>query len=119
MLPKRLRFPLRKRGTFFDTARRLHTRFFVCWYAQENELFRSSVVVSRRVSLHAVDRNQLKRRMREILMQVTAPNGLKTVFVMKRAALELSPSQLATEVQQTIDRIVYETAHPASHRRID
>ena len=111
MLPKHLRLPLRKSGTFFATAQRVSHPWFTCWYRHDDSHFQASIIVSKKVSLLAVDRNQLKRRVRTILQRVTPPNGLKTVFVMKRASLSVSVDELATAVQKTLIQISHENNH--------
>lgn len=114
MLPKHLRLPLRKSGTFFATAQRIGHQWFTCWYRHEGDQFQVSIVVGKKVSQLAVDRNSLKRRMRIILQHVAPPNGLKTVFVMKRASLSTPTPELAEAVQKTLDQISHETPHPKS-----
>jgi ribonuclease P protein component len=63
MLPKQLRFPLRQSKTFFHDARRVVSPPFLIYY-QENSAgatAQAAVIVPKKVSKKAVERNRLKR----------------------------------------------------------
>jgi ribonuclease P protein component len=63
MLPKQLRFPLRQAKNFFHDARRVSSPPFLLYIENGllSELARAAVIVPKKVSKKAVDRNALKR----------------------------------------------------------
>src|SRR5690606_3327678 len=115
-LPKKLRLPLRTSGSFFIEARRFGHQWFNCWYKLEPGSFQASIIVSKQVSTKAVDRNELKRRVRNILQHLTPPNGVKTVFVMKRISLRVPREELAAEIQKTLLKITKQPHENTHHR---
>lgn len=113
LFPSR-RLSLRKSPDFFDLAHRSYHQLFTCWYIFEptlSEPFQAAVVVGKKVSPLAVDRNKLKRRTLQILQHLEAPIGLKTVLVMKHAALEVPTDSLTTAVSSVLQKIKHEKNH--------
>lgn len=90
-----------------DFTRVLHkgrytsTQFFLLKYFPNNQpQSRFGFVISAKVSKKAVERNLLKRRLREIIKHnlKTIKDGYDVVFLAKKNAIQLTFAQLQNEV---------------------
>ncbi|RMG16298.1 MAG: ribonuclease P protein component [Deltaproteobacteria bacterium] len=108
-LPRSAR--LRRRREFVEVqryGRSVRTRVLVLLVAT-NELGRRrlGVTVSRRVSRRAVDRNRIKRRLREIFRRERGvlPDGVDVVLVARPAALDASYETLRSAFLEAARRL--------------
>ncbi len=105
MLAQRHRLQLRPQAdAFFSSATRIPTPLFSLWYRPADS-FAAAVVVGKKVSKHAVERNRIKRAVLRVLqtcvLEDTAPSA-EIVFTMQAAAAGLSREALEAAVRDAL-----------------
>jgi len=104
MLPKKLRFPLRKNQSFFEEARTVGSRYFVVYFqtgtAQQS---RAAVITSKKQFPKATQRNAQKRRVRAGLKPLVSKmqcnqQPIDTVWFIKKTAANLEHQGLVREM---------------------
>lgn len=90
------------RGSFFSL------RFFNVNYAPNRLGFtRLAFVVNKKTAKKAVERNEIKRKLREIFRALydTLPTGYDVIVNVKREALEANSDALRAEAQKVPERL--------------
>lgn len=107
MLPKVNR--LTKKEDFIEVkskGKKIQSNSFAFAYLAKNEVnaSRFGFVVSTKISKRAVDRNRVKRVLRNILKDklTVIENGFDGVFLVKQSILKVDSSNLAREVEQIL-----------------
>jgi len=99
MLNKSFRLPAQ---TEFKHAQKLHTEFLFIKY-QKNDLkvSRFGFVISKAISKSAVDRNRIKRRIRNVIERniVKMPTGYDMLFIIKKFLNENEKAETDTLVK--------------------
>ena len=74
---------------------------------KNDDLVKFGMVISKKVSKRAVDRNKIKRRLMEVLGKRLDKFkvGLRVLFLVKKAAVEVSVTDLEKEVDRLISKI--------------
>jgi ribonuclease P protein component len=107
MLPKSHRLPLRSLPDFFTQAQKLHNRFFTLFYRTTPSLTRATVVIPKKAISAASGRNLVKRQLRETLRPlVVDQTGLELVVVVKAAATQVNPTELAAELTKSYQTLI-------------
>jgi ribonuclease P protein component len=103
MLRKRERLSRDAFNRFFSAGKRYHTTLFQCMYSPHNT-FHASVVVSKKVLRHAVDRNKLKRRTYDILRRRARAQDLSGVYICitKKPASQASYRDICASIDDLI-----------------
>lgn len=101
MLPKSNRFPFR--GNFPKTV--LHTPLFTIRYEKTGESLRGAVVVSKKVSKKATERNTLRRIFSESFNQYTQ-SPYSVVFFVKKGALESEKEALKKNIDSMLHSLL-------------
>jgi len=65
----------------------------------------TTVVVSKKIEKKAVGRNKIKRRIREVLKNISLPQNTAVVFYPKKRVTEVSFKELKKEVQKVLTLI--------------
>ncbi len=83
----------------------MHTPLFQLIYAPYPTLH-ASVVVSKKISKHAVDRNKIRRRVYDVARRYRSESGLTGVyiFIMKNGVEKSSYHDIAEEVRKAITK---------------
>lgn len=80
----------------------------VRWKANNSSLSRFGIVVGKKVSLHAVERNRVKRRIREItrlfLREKRVPPGFDVVILPRTLTVNLPYTELAQNLATLLRR---------------
>lgn len=107
MLPKKERLSRAEFNRFFSLGKRLHSKSFTMVYAPHDSLH-VSVVTSKKVSPHAVDRNKVRRRIYDIVRHYRDAFGTKGVciFLMKTGAKDVPYALLKEEVHEHLHTIM-------------
>jgi ribonuclease P protein component len=85
MLPKKNRLPTTTFDEVIKSGKRADSFLFSLTFLPNSEKTAYSAVVSKKVGSTAVKRNALRRRIYEILHQLSLKNGLGIVFAKKNA----------------------------------
>ncbi len=74
---------------------------------KEDKLLKFGVIISKKISKRAVDRNKIKRRLMVVLSKKLDKfqSGLRVLFLVKKAALEASVVDLEKEVDRLIPKL--------------
>lgn len=107
MLKKKERLTRKEFDRFFSIGKRLHTPSFQLIYAPSSS-FHGSVVVGKKVSKKAVDRNRLRRRIYALLYTCNKTTPLfKTIIVITKSQVTaLSKRALRDEIHKAIEKVV-------------
>jgi ribonuclease P protein component len=107
MLPKKERLSRAEFNRFFSLGKRFHSKNFTIVYTPHNSLH-VSVVTSKKVSPHAVDRNKVRRRIYDIVRHYRSEYGTCGVFIfLTKAGVTKCPySDLKEEVVTCLQTIV-------------
>jgi ribonuclease P protein component len=104
MFPAKHKLNLRTDAGFFSRARRIHTPYFTIFFTQnEDEVFRATVVVSKKVAPKATMRNKIKRRIFGLLQKNISEwekIPASAVFLIKSAALLADEVELLAVIQK-------------------
>ena len=90
MLPKALRYNLRRDRTFFQTAQKKRGSFFTILFKKQQQKFQGAVIVGKKTAPTAAQRNFLKRQVKSVLSptlaaaQKTKKDGLIAVILILR-----------------------------------
>jgi len=74
MLPKENRLEREKFADILKTGRRVRQDSLTLVYKQSQKTLKIGIVVGKKVAKKAVDRNKIKRRIRNILIQAVIPS---------------------------------------------
>lgn len=108
-LPKDAR--VRKRFQFRSlqkTGQRLHTRHFVLALGPAlSETPQLGITISKKTAPHAVDRNRVKRLVREAFRRAAhaLPPGVAIVFIAKRQATDLTQAEVDEQLARLLPTI--------------
>ncbi len=111
MLPKKLKLKLRDETDFFKKAKRGFSKSFTVFYQKSLAGPRVAVVVPKKVSAKAVERNRIKRLMSAVASGVVATSPdvpYSMVLVAKATAGKMDDSELFEEMKQMIEKIIEE-----------
>lgn len=114
MLPIRHRLPLRHLPDFFSEAQRIGGKHLLVMVRQVGveENSRGAVVVSKKVSAQAVQRNKLRRQLRQLLLEnLMQQPGLEVVMVAKPGILNLDFTELTQESNALWKRLLNSIKH--------
>lgn len=106
MPPKKQRLKRSEFNRFFRSGRRVHGPCFTVVYSPYSN-FHASVVVSKKVSRKAVERNKVRRRTYAALTQLIKETGHTGVFivVVKPSALEITSKEAKQTLRALIGRV--------------
>lgn len=109
MLARQIRFDLRHHPHFFQQASYLNGKFSRAWFIKAPE-FKASVVVGKKVSVLATDRNALKRKFHAAL-QTYLQSGKEipqahVVFTAFPKIKYASPEEIVGEVVSALQNLV-------------
>lgn len=108
MLPKQFSFELRKESSFFTKARKSFSSHFTYFFMPTQAAHTQAVVlVNKKVSAKATQRNALKRLLYQQLHEVLTQNAgavLKWVVVPKKSALSQNTQALKDELELWFQR---------------
>ncbi len=105
MLPKQNRLNLRKE--FFSLkkdGKMINSETFGLLFAK-GESSKFNFIVSTKISKKAVERNLVKRRLREIVRQMPKPPQVNGVFLCKKSILNKTYQELKKEVENVFNKI--------------
>ena len=107
MLPKKERLSRIAFSQFFAVGKRSHSPSFQVVYVPHQSLH-ASVVVSKKIARHAVQRNKIRRRIYDILRNYRSEKKIQGVFIflVKASVLEKDYALLKNEVRTCIDNIL-------------
>lgn len=116
MLPKKLKLKLRAEPDFFQNAERYFAKSFTVFYKKNPEgKLRLAVVVPKKVSLKAVERNRMKRLVSAAVAGAAQPHlsaPYSLVFVAKAAAKKTEARRLSEEINQAFEKIIEQNDRP-------
>lgn len=103
MLKKKERLTKKEFDRFFASGARKHGQLFTLIFNADPN-FHGAVVVGKKVYKRAVDRNQLRRRLYNILYRQSRDQGLRGVYIIlaKPAAVFASFTELKSNVEKII-----------------
>lgn len=103
MLNKKERLTTKEFDRFFKSGRRIHSPLFTLVYNDAAD-FHGAVVVGKKVSKKAVQRNKFRRRVYNALYSLSREKGLKGVYIVltKPAVAEASFSAIKESLQKLI-----------------
>lgn len=105
MLPQENRLDLRHETQFFKTAKRQNAQSFQVWWRPSQDT-QFAIIVPKKVSKLAVQRNILSRRMKSVLLKAKAQLSQKQlVVIFFPKGKNSSYDQLAKEVQNITHRL--------------
>ncbi len=106
MLPRKERLSRQEFNRFFSLGKRLHSPGLTAVYAAHPALH-VSVVVPKKVSPKAVQRNKIRRRIYDIVRRYRTERGTRGVFIFitKPAAAGAPYAELQKEVHSLLSRI--------------
>ena len=107
MLPKKERLSRTEFNQFFSMGKHIHSPSFQIVYVSRDSLH-ASVVVSKKIARHAVQRNKIRRRIYDILRNYRSEKSLRGVFIflVKPHILTIEYQVLKNEVRACIESIV-------------
>ena len=107
MLPKKERLSRAEFNRFFSLGKRFHSKTFTTVYAPHDSLH-VSVVTSKKVSPHAVDRNKVRRRIYDIVRHHRDEFGTRGVYIFltKVGAKSVPYALLRDEVYEHLSTIM-------------
>lgn len=103
MLPKSEKFALRHHPEFFQQAQKYTGTLLRVWYLPQVKT-ECSVIVSKKVSLSAVQRNALKRKCFTSLQELVLPTGAIVVTLFP-SAITADQAQLKEALEQQLAKI--------------
>ena len=110
MLPRIHRFsPRTEAPVFFQVARVVSNRLFaVHFYTSESDSWQATVIVSKKVSLLAVQRNAIKRMVRAQLQEYFSQKNPKLALavVVKPAILNRDSTSVKQELYSLLSQII-------------
>ena len=101
MLPKQYRLPTSQFQSVFRLGRKMHTDNLMCVVQITTEkVSRFAFVVSTKIAKHAVDRNRMKRLLRESVHHLlpSIQSGYDVVFVTKNNFADKTSKEIATHI---------------------
>lgn len=106
MLAKKRRLTTAEFDRYFKTGKRHHTPSLQVLYSKAAD-FHGAVVVGKKVSKKAVERNKLRRRVYNALYQIQKQNQQTGVFIVlvKPVAAKVSFSELKDELSPLLSQI--------------
>lgn len=107
MLPQKNRVTTQEFKEILKIGLRISSENISISYVKNDNQFKASVVVSKKVSKKAVDRNYQKRRVREAIRRVFYPFTQKNsvVFFVKRNISKNDFSEIVSEVERLSKKI--------------
>jgi ribonuclease P protein component len=109
MLPKSNRLPKSQFQSVFRTGKKMHTDDLMCVVLKTKEVVSQfAFVVSTKVSKHAVDRNRMKRLLRESIHHLlpTIQPGYDIVFVAQKNFADKKESDIEDQVNKILSAII-------------
>jgi ribonuclease P protein component len=111
MLSKRRKLNLRQHPNFFGLAKRLFFPHLTCFYLLNHNKsgFLSTVVVPKKVSLKATDRNKLRRNVYQVIennYSTLQQKNLCVVLVLKPQAKSVSSRDLNEAVEDSLRQLI-------------
>jgi ribonuclease P protein component len=110
MLPKNLRLPSSEFKKIKQSPHLIQAKYFGLAYTygpnhQKNPRF--GYIVSKTISPQAVIRNNIKRRLRQIVVAhySLAPNSLNTIFLSKKSILTADTKSLSSDFKIAIKKL--------------
>lgn len=105
MLPKKNRLNLRKEfSALKKDGKMVNSESFGFLFKRE-EFSKFGFIVSTKISKKAVERNLIKRRLSEIVRQLSKQPQVNGVFLCKKTILNKSYQELKKEVENAINKI--------------
>lgn len=106
MLKKKERLTKKEFDRFFSSGRRLHSPFFTLVHTKDVP-FHGSVVVGKKIFKRAVSRNQLRRRLYNILYRLSREKHLEGVYIVltRPPAAKASFEELKSAVEEITFKI--------------
>ena len=110
MLPKRQRLHHQELKEVAYTSRREHAPHLMLAYTETSHEFKAVVIVSKKVSKKAVERNRTRRMLYSVLAKnrEALQHGVYIVRV-KVAAKSIADTQLKQELQQLLNRLLHKS----------
>lgn len=105
MLPTTNRLPASIFSTIFRTGKRIHSPELTLIVVQTKEpISRFGFVVSKKTAKRAVDRNRIKRILRESIHHLlpTIPTGLNCVFIAKQNFAEKHTAEIEPKIKNLL-----------------
>ncbi len=105
MLSKKNRLSRKEFSEYFKLGKRHHTPLFTLVYC-ENNAFKASAVISKKIAKTAVARNKFRRRVYAVLEGVLEEGSLKGIFICiaKSGAGEASFDSIRHELLELIHK---------------
>ncbi|QQR64725.1 ribonuclease P protein component [Candidatus Kaiserbacteria bacterium] len=112
MLPKKERLSRLEFNRFFSVGKRYHSPLFTLVYAPSPALH-VSVVVSKKISNHAVVRNKIRRRIYDIVRHYRTETEVRGVFIfLTKKGVENTPyTSLKSEVYARLSTSIQNTSN--------
>ena len=107
MLAKKNRLNLAKSSarTIFRKAKKKFSKHFIFFYRKSKSQFKAAVVIPKKKKKMAADRNELKRKVYQIIRQADLFDEKIDLVVLLRKSEQLGFNQLKKEIKPTLDEI--------------
>jgi ribonuclease P protein component len=108
MLSRKNRLSRKEFSRFFSVGRRIQSKSFQLVY-ERHDSFHASVVVSKKIAAHAVDRNKIRRRMYDIVRHCKNDEVRGVfIFIVKQGAVTATHASLKEEIQSKILEAIHQ-----------